>query len=278
MTTTDPTFPIFSRLPPELRNRVWIEALPAKDPPALFIYKQDCWAPRWVYSHEEGYIPGEDNLYLEFRHEQLEPVEVDIPLAFVNREARSIAFTWAKDQGIGILVRHNGRNPTFTRRFQRTYDAMYIPYDKWHGAIQGPLDRIFQPDLMGQLSRPGLGLTHMAIPEALLRASPSFLIGLFDWYHQVQVLYVIVGEKLDLQLGGEGVKVQQRWELDHKGAKGYVWDAESAKFNPEGDKFLGDQALYWLVDEALTMLSEEFTRVPEVKRHFEIRPVFAVRG
>lgn len=106
METSSPS-PIFLRflhLPAELRLRIWHDVLSERDVPALFSYKKRCW--RTVKSVDDEHTARYQNPDLnhfrqkEFRHNLLDPVQVRIPLASVNHEARLISIDWAKKHEI----------------------------------------------------------------------------------------------------------------------------------------------------------------------------------
>jgi hypothetical protein len=85
-------FSLFSRLPPGLRNQIWPDALPKKAKQAIYFYKKGCWRPRRLTKADVDYDPKNDelNLKFEFHHNLLDYVQFEIPIFFVNREARGI--------------------------------------------------------------------------------------------------------------------------------------------------------------------------------------------
>ena len=74
--TNSSTSPRLSSLPAELRNRIWRDALPDKDGPALYFYRKRCWCPRRLLKSDEGYDDSDEqsNLHLEFRHDLVDHV------------------------------------------------------------------------------------------------------------------------------------------------------------------------------------------------------------
>ena len=150
---TDPAqFPLFSNLPTELRDQIWHAALPDKVQQALYAYKKGCWCPHRLSAFEEGYDHENDeyNLKLEFRHGLLDHVRIDLPLLFVNREARTVALAWVRDQqGIEIHPCENGQNLILACPFDPKRDALYVALDKWDDFICEPDERLLQTDLFG---------------------------------------------------------------------------------------------------------------------------------
>ena len=104
---------------------------------------------RRLSKSDEGYDPenDENNLNLEFRHDLLDDAQFEVPLVFVNREARRTALAWVRKQGIEIRPRENRQYPVFVRPFDPMRDALYVALDKWHDFLCEPDDRQSQPDL-----------------------------------------------------------------------------------------------------------------------------------
>ncbi|KAF2689014.1 hypothetical protein K458DRAFT_291837, partial [Lentithecium fluviatile CBS 122367] len=83
------TFPSPS-LPTELRNQIRHDALSNEMEPAFAFYKTGCCQPRGA----------DPDLYVVFRHDLLDAPQIDMPLAFVNHEARGIALAWIREKGL----------------------------------------------------------------------------------------------------------------------------------------------------------------------------------
>lgn len=107
------TFPLFSALPFELRDRIWREALPHPAGPALYFYPgRGCWVSRPLTESDPGFMAGNDGLAFEFRTDRLDhDNQFDLPLVFVNHEARAVALAWLCEQvsacvqeGRGLLL------------------------------------------------------------------------------------------------------------------------------------------------------------------------------
>ena len=170
--TNSSTFPLFSSLPLELRDQIWRDALPDKIGPALYFYRKGCWCPRHLLQSDEEYDSTNDelNLNFEFRHDLLDVVQFEVPLFFVNREARNIALAWMSEHGIEIRAREDRRSPVFVCPFDPIRDVLYITLDKWDEFLREPDDRCFEPDLFEKLiSVNSADVRRIAVPEALLR-------------------------------------------------------------------------------------------------------------
>jgi hypothetical protein len=97
---TTAVFPLFSVLPLELREQIWRDALPKPAGPALYFYRgRGCWVPRPLTESDPGYKAGADRQAFEFRTDRLgHDNQFDLPLVFVNREARRVALAWLRKQ------------------------------------------------------------------------------------------------------------------------------------------------------------------------------------
>lgn len=276
--THSSTFPLFSSLPRELRDQIWRDALPDKVGPALYFYRKGCWCPRRLStSDEEGFDHenDENNLNFEFRHDLLDDIQFEIPLVFVNREARGNALAWVREQGIEIRPREDRQYPVFVRPFDPMRDALYIALDKWDDFLCEPDDRQSQPDLFERLVDIKSDLTCIAVPDALLRSEVATLPEIFRYFFHVKVLFIIVDAQPDLQSADNDVKVQRRWEIESTQGGAFFWNDDRGGFDSGDSECIGDEALYRLIEEAKEGLGEELAK--NYIRSFEIRPVFAVR-
>ncbi|PNY23531.1 Uncharacterized protein TCAP_06526 [Tolypocladium capitatum] len=274
MTANSSAFPLFSSLPPELRIRIWRDALPDRDGPALYPYRKGCWCPRRISESDDGPEHADDTyLFLEFRHDLLDSVHVKAPLAFVNREARCIALAWARKRGIEMRVREDSQCPVLARPFDPVHDALYVALDKFNDFCCEPYDRLFQPDLVDQGVSSSPDVTRIAIPEALLRSEDTTLHQVTEWFPRLAVIFIVVDAQPDLE--DDGTKVQRRWELEGTEGRAFVRNHDHGGFDLGDGEYVGDEALYRRIEEASKGLSEVFG--DDLVRRFEIRPVFAVR-
>ena len=276
--TSSTTFPLFSSLPLELRDQIWRDALPEKLGPALYFYrKRGCWCPRHLSKSEEGYDHENDgnNLNFEFRYDLLDDAEFEVPLFFVNREARSTALAWIREQGIEIHPCEDRHYPVFVKAFDPTRDALYVPLDKWDDFFCEPVDRSFEPDIFEQLVDVKPGITRIAVPEALLRSKLDTLQEIFQYFFQLERLFVVVGAQPDLQSADNDMKVQRRWEFESTQGDALIWDDSRGRFE-FGNLYIDDATLYGQLVKATTERLGAGLAGHHI-RNFEIRPVSAVR-
>lgn len=275
--TNSSTFPLFTSLPGELRDQIWRDALPDKVGPALSFYKEGCWCFRRLSESDEGYDieNNENNLNFEFRHDLLDDIRFEIPLVYVNREARDLAFAWIREQGIEIRPRRNRPYPVFVRPFNPMRDALYVALDKWDDFLCEPDDRLLQPDLFDQLVDTKSDLTHIAVPIALLRSEATSLPEMFRHLFNLKVLLIIVDPQPDLQSADTDVKVQHRWDFESTQGGAFFWNDDRGGFDSANSEYIGDETLYRLIEEVTRGLGEGLAN--DHIRSFEIRPVVAVR-
>ena len=275
--TNSSTFPLFTSLPRELRDQIWRDALPDKVGPALSFYRKGCWCVRRLSESNEGYDPENvaNNLNLEFRHDLLDDIQFEIPLVYVNREARDLAFAWVREQGIEIRPREDRQYPVFVRPLDPMRDALYVALDKWDDFLCEPDDRLSQPDLHEQLVGIKSELTRIAVPAALLRSEVASLPEMFRHLLNLKVLLIVVDPQPDLQSAHDDVEVQHWWDFESIQGGAFFWNNDRGGFDSENSKYIGDEAVYRLIEEASRGLGEGL--VNDHIRSFEVRPVFAVR-
>lgn len=270
------TFPLFSHLPPELRTQIWRDALPDEELPALYPYKRGCWHPRWLSPSDEGYSPGpHPNIWMEFRHDLLDNIQVELPLVFVNHEARSITLAWARQQNINIRFCESRQYHIFTRPFNPNRDALYIMPERLYDFYMETYDRMDQPDLFDHfVTFPYPFLYYFAVPEALLPADGDPLVEMFREFSCPKVLFVIVNTPPEFT--DHELKVQPQWGLERpEQGRALCWDPNRQCFDWGDGEYFGDEALYWRIEEGSKKLIPGL--VSEGIRSLEIRPVRAIR-
>lgn len=273
-----PTFPLFPNLPQELRDQIWQDALPDKVGPALFFYKKGCWCPGRLAPSDEGHDPenDENNLTLEFRPDLLDATQFEMPLVFVNREARHIALSWLRQHGVQVRPREDRQRPLFVRPFDPVHDALYIALEEWEEFVCEAEDRLSQPDLFDRLVDIEPHLTRIAVPETLLLKEAYMPSEMFRNFFKLKALLVVVDAPPDLQSDADNdVKVQPRLEFESTEGEALRWDHERGGFDSGAGEHIGDESLYGLMEETSKGLSEGLAQ--NHIRSFEIRPVFAVR-
>lgn len=267
-------FNLFARLPPELRYIIWEKALPRPLGPQLYCYRKDCWRPRHLTPGDQGFEPGNDGLHIafEFHYEFLNPVRIDVPLFFVNREAHRLAAAWIKEQGLRLQLR-SSQQGTFARLFDPNRDTLYVPAHEWNTFLCEPIDRQFQIDLLNcNISCLAVCFTRLAFPEAMLEHEQDPLPELFDWYGRVDQVYVLRDPVPDLQPTGENTSLQERWEIEGSSGKAYCWDGMRFQWN--GSRADGYDELYAKIERisiAVQGLLDE-----NRKLRYEVRPAMAV--
>ncbi|OBT88500.1 hypothetical protein VE02_03468 [Pseudogymnoascus sp. 03VT05] len=220
------TFTRFSKLPPELRNQIWNDALLTKDRPALFPYQDGCWHPIYLSESDEGYIANTDNIRLEFNSDLLEPIPIEIPVCLVNREARDAAIAWAHRQGARIISLGDMQRHVFGRLFDNEQDTLYVGLSNFADFFVEPYNRLAEPDLFGRIVGSGPSLRFIAVPEALLERMPGALEEMFEWFRGLEVIFIIVNAH-------HGIAAQQRWELESAQGKALLYDQSQRRFDWE---------------------------------------------
>jgi len=232
-----PAFPLFSNLPPELRNQIWHEALPHDDDvqPALYFYKTGCWNSRMLVEEDEGYMPGQpgNNLTLEFRHDKLDLARVEVPLAKANTEAQSIVLAWAREKGYCVRTERGG--PVILRAFDPYRDILYIAQSRWITFLDEPSERLFWPDLVHKNIQVRAHIWRIAVPESFIWNQATNLANFVsDWdynYTCIKKLYIIIDppEELDreaTETSSDNNEVPSYWRLKELQVAS-SWDGEA---------------------------------------------------
>lgn len=279
MCTMNPkaTFPLFRYLPLELRTKIWHVALPDKDRPGLYPYRRGYWHPRWIPPGDKDFDPShQPNIDLEFRSDLFDKIKVQLPMLFVNWEARGIALAWAHQKRFKMRFYKNHQCHILTRSFDPMHDALYIAPHQVHSFCEEATERMGYPDICDHIITMAPFLFNAAIPEALLYAEEDDRIRqIFEDFSYLRVIYIVVSRPP--KFTDSEVKVQTQWDLvSPPGQRKFIWDPSYRYFDYEGHKFIGNEALYQRIEE----LGEELVEmlVENKISKFEIRPVLAVRG
>ena len=122
------TFPLFPKLPFELRDQIWRESLPDKVTCSLCFYRDRCWTfERLTPSDKEYNHHIAEFVYDgQLRRKLLEEIELNLPHFFVNREARHNALTRMRAHDLKRRVARAGQSLVLARPFRLRRDALYI--------------------------------------------------------------------------------------------------------------------------------------------------------
>lgn len=278
--TAPSTFSLFSTLAPELRDKIWQEALPSELSPRLYSYKKGCWQPRIFTKDDAGYCNEVSDVYssedlnrnFEFRHELLNKVEVKTPLLFVNHESRDIALAWALK--LGMEIYRETASPIIARRFDPNQDVLYVTHRQWSDFYNEPFDRSFEEDMIDLNHGTFNEVTRVAVPESLFWEDVTSLSELY-MYFSIKVLYIIVDEPKDLRCMQNNSNLQPPWECREFPAGYFIWDDEKKNFEVKDGVDDWDKSLRDLIIEVGKELGKEI--IEGRSSISEIRPVFAVK-
>ena len=150
------------------------------------MFKPDLWGLLHLEEGEKGYDPDDDdiNWYFQWNYQLLDEPHLDIPLVFVNREARSIALDWIQKNDIKIRFQQSSRRLIFTRSWAMFEDILYVPADQAHQFAWDPVNRFRQPDMQDRSYAGRVAPWHLAVPEAVLSIDdfiPGTIDGLMQW-------------------------------------------------------------------------------------------------
>lgn len=220
--------------------------------------------------------------------------QFEVPLAFVNREARRAVLRWVHKQvgsfqstqcgdfpelltsmqGIEIRPQPAG-DVMFARHFNPELDALYVPGDKWLEFCLEPSDRMFRPDLVEKHVEVHSSLGKLAVPleEFLDHDVISWVPEMLEkWFVSLGVVLVVMDPQPD--------SIRGPWSWEVRGGEGWwlSWNKESAKFDlHEGSGGGGDGDLR----KKILVAANGRLRYEMLicgRSQLEVRPVFGVRA
>ncbi|KAG5983049.1 hypothetical protein E4U55_000891 [Claviceps digitariae] len=196
------TFPLFGRLPIEIRHLIWDEYLSwyvQSDRPTLYLYSTN-----FFLKHLDP--DREDERYADISHTPL--VEVATPPSLhVNSEARRATLQWARSSGLARRQRADTTTATatataamrtragsyvFTRAFDPTRDALYVSRDKWEEFCE----LFFEGDGLEETTSQ---IRHLAFPAFTAYYSFTEVGYLMGWFTSLQTLSSVWGPLPELE-------------------------------------------------------------------------------
>ncbi|KAM0255637.1 hypothetical protein ACHAQJ_005562 [Trichoderma viride] len=284
-----PEFHRFPSFPLELRLQIWRETLPVIDGITLHGYKKGCWGLEQhleLGSSDPPCLSASTSLTLDFRHDLLNDVYIDLPIVFVNREARGAALAWAKQQGIKMHFSEEKNRHVFVLPFDPVRDVLFINTHQWEEFCLEPVDLLSQPDLRGETITSSPEVTQVALPHTAFSDDVPILLDLLHWFPRLQVLFVIVDIDLGLRANdfstiaarrsAKELMKHDRWTVSEAQGHSFVWNSKDNKFAWRTGMSLGRRSMYRQIEDKATGMAETFgTRFSE---DFEIQPVLMYRG
>lgn len=201
-------------LPGELRTQIWVDAIPAQDEPAVFIYRAGCCSmTREVCWDEEP----EHILKFDYYYEIFSRVQCLDALLSASKESRAVTLDWLARQDTMARRPHAGNGHHIVRSFRPEFDILYLPLPcVVHFAVQLG-DLLFQEENLEQ--RIGPQRTHLrrlAIPRAAFdNEDYEVLTEVAEYTEDLETLYVVVHHD-EMDGADEGVGEEfprRRWEL-----------------------------------------------------------------
>ena len=279
-----PSFSPFARLPPELRDQIWHDALPAKVGPHLFLYKSGSWGPYQLDEADTEYNTENDELNWEFRwdYNSLQETYFNVPLFFVNYEARGVALDWLHKHGIEtrtIIGVENRPRCVFLRSWNLERDAIYVPVKLWNEFLQEPVSRMNRAENEGRTFTMVGGIWHLAVPETL-KITQHDILTLFELIHypEVSALYIVLDPQPDL----DAIDINRddritRWEFEDAKAGNYIYNDELGKFDFVPGERRCQEFLHKHMEDIANLISAEMVDPGASPRICEIRLVVAIR-
>ncbi|KAK0613655.1 hypothetical protein B0T14DRAFT_283249 [Immersiella caudata] len=204
------TFHPFPRLPLELRQMVWEAAVPPDFGRCVFRWRPGCWelvtaSPGDSDSDsDDGSLPQ----LAVYNVMNLGPLEIPLPLAHVNREARQIAHAWIRRNKCTL----RSQDPIAVREFDWQQDAVFVPTQHWDEFLN-------EPSTMTDEGRDGefetnVPLRHLVVAE---EAFDAIWLGIIT-YPDIQKLSILHADEAQAKGRSWGDRIypwsrqqQQQW-------------------------------------------------------------------
>ncbi|KAF2148515.1 hypothetical protein K461DRAFT_297926 [Myriangium duriaei CBS 260.36] len=247
------TFHSFSRLPPELRAKVWRYALPPSDLGLmLYEYKPDHRDLMLYYlsrlaaearnnndvatniTHETDEDANCDHWIVKFRKDCIYCLHFEqADLAFVNREARSLILAWTRNQYCFIRSRKPPRRSVLCRPFIPTRDILLVGALDWSDCM---CEIEIRRSVAQRLGTPS-DIRHIAIhgDYKLWCQRSHWYNNLFCFCRDIKILYVVFApsgftlSRHDTRRESRHVRYR-RWQVGPQLADACVWDPDSRRF------------------------------------------------
>jgi hypothetical protein len=174
-------FTLFPQLITELRLEVWRLALPEPLNKALYPYKKGCWLLEDLGIDPD---PNGEDLNLRFDTSLLEPLDIELSLYSVNREAHSVAVKYLRKHKLVVSQDNAQSDLKFFRNFDPSADTMFLPTCDVDFFVTELAERIHEPDLFNRnVSTSGRTLPRLAVTpsgfKSIMRAALQAYAG-FD--------------------------------------------------------------------------------------------------
>ncbi|KAF2148867.1 hypothetical protein K461DRAFT_324326 [Myriangium duriaei CBS 260.36] len=216
------TFTCFTRLPTEIRLKIWRFALPGHIGPSFSQYDANSW--------HRGSIRADGRSTLEYSARDVK--KFTIRMANVNQEVRDVTKAWAQHEGLRLshpLSLHNGVL-TFIKSFDRTQDWIYIDNEEGLWRLLKFFEAMGHGPLEAQASIQSSDMVSLAIHDNSLKEwddlpNLAALIQLLhQLHHPVRRLSIVVGQHPDF------ANEHKRWEVEPLPLGRCVWDLKEEQF------------------------------------------------
>ncbi|PYI18330.1 hypothetical protein BO99DRAFT_307227, partial [Aspergillus violaceofuscus CBS 115571] len=195
------SFPKFSKLPAELRLKIWEEALPELIEQPLYFYSQRPTTCARDTPADDGSLPEGMPQSMDFRHGQVHPRVAELPHLFVNWEARRTALRWVGKQGAETLSswkRPTHNHHVLVRPFHPETDTLYIPADLWNGFCrEKPTVGSMPAYPFANYSAAERAFRHVALSVRMIQEEPAVLVHLLWHWRALEVVYLVAHEQQD---------------------------------------------------------------------------------
>ena len=219
-------FPLFASLPPEIRNLIWEYSLPQAIPARLSFLKPGS------LRTDRGWVD---------ERAILDAMEVKLPSAFVNKEARGITITWVRKHGLKMRCYEGMKYPIFIRPFDNESDALYISIDEYSSSFMNVDDTQLNVG-HGILTLPngqGRNVKSVVVPKSFFLDRGDKIVKLLKWFACRQILLITNR----VMIRGRS-KTKTPFEIVNTGKGCVRWNARSQQFAYGYGRYIGEAKHY----------------------------------
>ncbi|KAF7558424.1 hypothetical protein G7046_g5740 [Stylonectria norvegica] len=280
------SFPLFSNLPPELRNQIWNHALPTTDGPVLYFFGEDNWdfSPTVTVSQANVDAGTQATCKLDFeaKHKPANRVRIVVPLRDVCHEARRVALAWAEKRGIEERFNEERQCHIFTRPIDPTYDTLCFGRKEWNLFCQVPFNTLHPSQIEALHDYPNLEIsidlsfTHVAISEELFRTEAHTLHDTLSLFKSLPFLILVVDEQAGKKMADSsklGYTIN-RWELGNSLGRAFLRNSGTVSFDLKGIRYSSRTLVPEVKDDTVMDLGQPGEKLgAEQVLYFDMRRV-----
>ncbi|KAF2148870.1 hypothetical protein K461DRAFT_297357 [Myriangium duriaei CBS 260.36] len=239
---TPTSFTLFTRLPPELRLNIWKFALPIRQNESIlyhYKFKLGCWRSRPIDSSDQHLTKflAISKEVVDFNYDLLQRPVLQLPLAFVNHEARAETLSWDKRGTLSLLPATNApTDSTFVRSFDPDKDILHFDVTEWDHLLEEVVEAMSRPrsrvddSLVSWSDAKYIALYKDILQKTNFGLTICFL--LWFCFKSLEKIFIVVDGTMQSD-GCDPEQIPFGWRQEAviaEGGRGYIWDPTNNDF------------------------------------------------